>query len=169
MARYGILAWTIVLACAMAAHAGRMSNVGGAATDLENEKTIRQLYADFVTTWNKHDAAGLAKMWALDGDHLEPDGTMVKGRKAVTEHLAAQHKTVFADTVLSLTISDVWFVTDTVALVDGGYGISGIRAPDGRELPKRSGLLTAILLKENGQWWIAASRLMIPTTLPYKK
>jgi uncharacterized protein (TIGR02246 family) len=151
------------------AQAGRMSNVGGAATDLENEKVIRKLYANFVAKWNAHDTDALAKMWALDGDHLEPDGTMVKGRPAVAELLERQHETVFAHTALSLTIADVWFVSDTVALVDGGYGITGIRTPDGAEVPKRSGHLTAVLLKEQDQWWIAASRLMVPTTLPYKK
>ncbi len=169
MKRYWIAATAAVLLCAVVAQAGRMSNVGGAETDLENERIIRKLYADFVTTWNKHDAVGLAKMWALDGDALEPDGTMVKGRKAVTEHLVQQHETVFAHTELSLNIADVWFVSDTVALVDGGYGIAGIRTPDGLEVPKRSGHLTAVLLREQGQWWIAASRLMVPTTLPYKK
>jgi uncharacterized protein (TIGR02246 family) len=169
MKSYAIAAGMAVLMCAVPAGADRMSNVGGAATDLENEKVIRKLYADFTTHWNKHEVAGLAKMWSLDGDLLEPDGTSAKGRPAIADHLQQQHDTVFKQTTLSLTISDVWFISDDVALVDGGYGISGIRTREGTELPKRSGLLTAILIKEQGQWWIAASRLMVPTTLPYKK
>jgi hypothetical protein len=52
--------------------------------------------------------------------------------------------------------------------VDGGYALSGARMPDGKELPERRGHLTAVLLAEGGQWPIAASRLMIPTELPYK-
>jgi len=169
MKSYAIAAGIAVLMCALPAHADRMSNVGGAATDLENEKVIRKLYADFTASWNKHDVPALAKMWALDGDQLEPDGTSAKGRGAIADHLRQQHDTVFKDTVLSLTIADVWFISDEVALVDGGYGINGIRTREGAEVPKRSGHLTAILIKEDGQWWIAASRLMVPTTLPYKK
>lgn len=169
MKSYVIAAGMAVLMWALPAGAGRMSNVGGAATDLENEKIIRKLYAEFTVAWNKHDVATLSKMWALDGDLLEPDGTSVKGRSAIADHYQQQHDTVFKQTALALTIADVWFITDEVALVDGGYGISGIRTPEGTELPKRSGHLTAILIKEQGQWWIAASRLMVPTTLPYKK
>lgn len=169
MKSYAMVAGMAALLCALPAQAGRMSNVGGAATDLENEKIIRKLYADYTTAWNEHDVSALAKMWALDGDLLEPDGTSVKGRSAIADHYQEQHGAVFKQTVLSLTIADVWFISDNVALVDGGYGISGIRNLEGVELPKRSGHLTAILLKENGQWWIVASRLMIPTSLPYKK
>jgi uncharacterized protein (TIGR02246 family) len=169
MKRYAIVASAVVLMCAAAVQAGRMSNVGGAATDLANEKEIRGLYADFVTTWNEHEPAKLADMWALDGDHLEPDGTVAKGRKAIADLFERQHGTVFAHTVLSLDIADVWFIADGVALVDGGYGITGIRTPDGADVPKRSGHLTAVLLKEEARWWIVASRLMVPTTLPYKK
>jgi uncharacterized protein (TIGR02246 family) len=169
MKRYAIAVATVILFCASASHAGRMSNVGGASSDLENEKLVRKLFADFTTTWNKHDTVALAKMWALDGDLLEPDGEMVKGRKEITEHLKVQHDTVFKNATLSLTIADVWFVSADVVLVDGGYGVSGVKTPEGAELPKRSGHLTALLLKEEGQWWIAASRLIVPTTLPYKK
>ncbi len=169
MKSYAIAAGMAVLLCALPAHAERMSNVGGASTDLENEKVIRKLYADFAAAWNKHDVAALTKMWALDGDLLEPDGTSAKGRSAIADHLQQQHDTVFKQTTLALTIADVWFISDSVALVDGGYGISGIRTREGTELPKRSGHLTAILIKEDGTWWIAASRLMVPTTLPYKR
>ncbi|HJW74728.1 MAG TPA: hypothetical protein VJ787_03525, partial [Thermoleophilia bacterium] len=70
---------------------------------------------------------------------------------------------------LALSIVDVWFITSEVVLVDGRYVLSGARTPDGKDLPTRNGQLTAVLLKEKDRWWITASRLMIPTALPYKK
>lgn len=144
------------------------SNVGGLAGDIANEAVVRTLYDDFVAAWNRHDVDALASMWAIDGDLLEPDGAVAKGRDAVRAHFARQHATVFAKTRLVLRVADVWFLAEDVALVDGGYEIQGIRTPDGRELPARRGQLTSVLLKEQGKWWIAASRLMIPTELPYK-
>jgi uncharacterized protein (TIGR02246 family) len=168
--KYWVAACACVMLCIAAAHATeRLSNVGGAATDLENEKAIRKLYSGFEATWNRHDASALGGMWTFDGDHLEPDGTLAKGRKAVSELLKRQHDTVFKETNLSLSITDVWFLAREVALIDGGYKIDGIKTPDGTAVPARSGHLTAILLKERDQWWIAASRLMTPTALPYKK
>jgi hypothetical protein len=39
---------------------------------------------------------------------------------------------------------------------------------DGTPIPPREGLLTSVLLQEKSTWSIFASRLMIPTALPYK-
>ena len=162
------VAVSLLLAVMPAMAEDKLNNIGGVATDVENEKTIRQLYANFADAWNRHDAAALADNWTIDGDLLEPDGTLVKGRNAIVKLLMAQHTGVFKDTTLALTISDVWFVSGDVALVDGNYQVTGAQAPDGTTLPSRTGHLTAILLNENGRWSIAASRLMIPTALPYK-
>ena len=164
MATSAVLAAVLYLPAVAAAQ----SNIGGAATDVKNEKAVRAAYDKFVAAWNRHDAAAMAKMYTVDGDHLEPDGNHVDGRAAVELLFKRQHDTAFADSRLMLSIQDVWFVTQDVALVDGGYALSGARMPDGKELPERRGHLTAVLLTENGEWLIAASRLMIPTELPYK-
>jgi uncharacterized protein (TIGR02246 family) len=146
------------------------SNEGGLSSDVKNEKVVRGLYDDFAMAWNHHDAEALGNMWAIDGDHLEPDGTVAKGRDAVTKLLKRQHETVFKDSELDLTIDDVWFMADGhIALVDGGYQLTGAALPDGTPIPPRKGHLTAILLHESGKWWIVASRLMVPTALPYKR
>jgi len=144
------------------------SNIGGVRSDEVNENAIRALYVQFADAWNKHDPARLAGMWALDGDHVEPDGRHADGRDAILDLFTKQHGSVFKTTVLTLGIEDVWFVTGDVALVDGTYAISGIIAPDGSQIPPRKGNLTSVLLKEGGKWWIAASRLMIPAELPWR-
>jgi uncharacterized protein (TIGR02246 family) len=145
------------------------SNEGGIASDVANEKAIRALYTEFVKRWNAHDWRALADMWTIDGDHMEPDGAVAKGREAVADLFKRGHEGPFAHTHLQLNLADVWFIGADLALVDGGYAISGIRTPDGTELPERRGHLTSLLIKEDGKWWITASRLMIPTELPYKK
>lgn len=164
----GLLACLLVLA---SAGSGRtQSNEGGMATDLRNEKVIRQLFDEFVATWNRHDVPALANLWAIDGDHLEPDGTLAKGRATVAKMLARQHETAFKNSELHLDIDDVYFLGGgDIALVDGSYQLSGAQLPDGTKLPTRKGHLTSILLHENGRWWIVANRLMIPAPLPYKK
>ena len=144
------------------------SNIGGIASDAVSENAIRAQWDAFAVAWNKHDTAALANMWALDGDHVEPDGAHVDGRDAILDLLTKQHGSFFKTTVLSLGIEDVWFLAANVALVDGTYAISGIVAPDGTQIPPRKGNITSVLLSEGGKWWIAASRLMIPSELPYK-
>ncbi len=163
-----------VLAClfvlAPAVPGWPQSNEGGIESDRRNEKIVRQLYDEFTTVWNHHDVKALAGMWAIDGDQLEPDGTFVKGRDAIGKLLTRQHETVFKNSELHLDINDVWFLGGgDIALVDGGYQLSGAVMPDGAALPTRRGHYTSVLLHENGRWWIAASRLMIPAGLPYKR
>lgn len=142
--------------------------VASPSADVEAEKVIRALYADFVKMWNEHDAEAMGAKWALDGDHVEPDGTVAKGRHEVKELLAKQHASVFAKTTLTLEISSVWFVSANVALIDGTYAVSGIQDLEGNPIPPRAGRLSSLLIQEKDDWWIAASRLMIPTSLPYK-
>lgn len=149
-------------------HAQAFGLGGGTTADVKNEKAIREVYADFANDWNKHDVAKLAARWAIDGDHVEPDGTVAKGREAVTALLTKQHASVFKNSTLELKVNTVWIMSDTVALVDGTYELSGAVLPDGTAIPPRKGLLTSVLLLDKGNWAIAASRLMIPTSLPYK-
>ncbi|HXC50817.1 MAG TPA: SgcJ/EcaC family oxidoreductase [Candidatus Limnocylindrales bacterium] len=140
---------------------------GGTTRDVKSQDAIRKLYSEFETEWNKHDVAKMAQHWAIDGDHVEPDGTMAKGRDEVTALLTKQHASVFKNSTLKLTVKSVWIMSDTVALVDGTYELSGAVRPDGEAVPTREGKLTSVLLLDK-TWQIAASRLMIPTALPYK-
>ncbi len=141
---------------------------GGTAADVKSQQQIRDLYTEFVKAWNKHDVETMAARWAVDGDHVEPDGQVAKGRDEVTQLLKRQHDGVFKNSKLDLSVKSVWMITDKVALVDGTYELSGAVAPDGTTVPPRKGLLTSVLIQEKDTWSIAASRLMIPTSLPYK-
>lgn len=141
---------------------------GGTTADVKSEAAIRKLYAEFEGAWNRHDVPTIASRWAIDGDHVEPDGTMAKGRDQVTALLTRQHSGAFKDSTLKLKVLSVWIMSDTVALVDGSYELSGAKAPDGSAVPTRKGYLTSVLLLDKKDWAIAASRLMIPIALPYK-
>ncbi len=152
-----------------AGDAAAFGSGAGTVVDVANEKQIRKLYENFTAAWNSHEASVMGPMYTIDADHIEPDGTVAKGRLEVGELLVKQHATVFKDTQLELTVETVWFIRGDVALVDGTYSISGIRGLDGNEIPARGGHLTSVLIKEREKWGIAASRLMIPTGLPYKK
>jgi len=168
LALVGTTPLVLGLVAIVAGSAFAQSNASSIRSDQTNEKAIRALYEQFEKSWNAHDVDSLAAMWTVDGDHLEPDGTLAKGRDAVKELLAKQHASVFKNSKLSLKIEDVWFITANVALVDGSYELSGAVLPDGTKLDPRKGHLTAVILNERGEWYITASRLMIPTHLPYK-
>ncbi|MBI1813614.1 MAG: SgcJ/EcaC family oxidoreductase [Deltaproteobacteria bacterium] len=167
------LAIVVVLLCAAsfaaaAENAAPKSDVGKLKSDIKNEEAIRKVYEQFTAAWNKHDVAALTSGWAEDGDHVEPDGRVAKGRDQVIALFTKEHATIFKDSHLTLNIDSVWFITQDVALIDGTYELDGVVLPDGTKIPPRKGRLSTNLLNEQGRWWIVASRLMIPTVLPYK-
>ncbi len=141
---------------------------GGPRSDLANEQTIRKLYMDFTAAWNDHDPKKMAAFWSLDGDTVEPDGMAAKGRNEVEKHFAEEQSTAMKESTLKLTIDSVWFVTADVALVDGSYVVLNAHDPNGQQLPPRKGLVTSVVIRENGTWHVAASRSMIPIPLPWR-
>ncbi|HVN87969.1 MAG TPA: SgcJ/EcaC family oxidoreductase [Candidatus Binatia bacterium] len=153
---------------AQAAEPAPKSDIAKLKSDIVNEAAIRKLYDEFTAAWNRHDVAAMTSHWAEDGDHVEPDGQVAKGRDQVTALFTKQHASIFKDSHLELKIDTVWFITQDVALIDGTYDLSGVVLPDGTKIPDRTGRLSTNLLNEQGRWWIVASRLMIPATLPYK-
>jgi uncharacterized protein (TIGR02246 family) len=152
-----------------AAKPKEIKGVGGLSSDLENEKTIRKLYADYTGAWNRHDPKAMADFWALDGDYMEPDGRHAKGQGEVVTLFTQEQKTVFKDSKLTLTIETVWFVSGDTALVDGTYEVAGVRDLEGKDVPTRMGHLTALLMHEGGTWKVAAGRAMIPVPLTYRE
>jgi len=62
----------------------------------------------------------------------------------------------------------VWFVTADVALVDGTYVVLNAHDPNGQQLPPRKGLVSSVVIREEGTWLVAASRSMIPIPLPWR-
>lgn len=138
-------------------------------SDIENDAAIRKLYAAFQAAWNVHKVHDLVEMWVEDGDHMEPDGRVAKGHTQLEKLLTVQHMSVFQKTELTLSIDQVWFISEDVALVDGQYEITGVVDPEGKPVAPRKGKLTSVLLREHGAWKIAADRLMIPAPLPWRK
>ena len=141
---------------------------GGPRSDLANDAQIRKLYTEFAAAWNAHDAKKMATFWTLDGDTIEPDGMVAKGNAEVEKHFAEEQSTAMKDSTLKLTIDSVWFLSADVALVDGSYVVLNATDPNGQPLPPRKGLVTSVVIREDGTWHVAASRSMIPIPLPWR-
>ena len=142
---------------------------GGPRTDLQHDTEIRQLFREFVSAWNRHDAKAMAAMWTIDGDHMEPDGKHPRGRDEVGKLFEKEQATVFKNSKLSLDVNTVWFITASVALVDADYTLENVVDQEGKPVPTRKGHLTSVLLHENENWRVAASRAMIPVPLVWRE
>lgn len=148
---------------------GSVVGIDTAHRNLRAETEIRQRYAAFTEAFNRHDTKAMAAMWTRQGDHYEPDGRFAEGRDAVATLFAEEHEGAFKDAKIDLSVATVWMITPNVALVNGFYQVHGVRDPEGKEVAMRRGHLTSVLLAEDSQWWIAASRATIPVPVPWRK
>ncbi len=152
--------------CGLAA--AQQAPPGAPPSDQAREAEIRKAYAGFVDAWNRHDVPAMSAIWALDGDMLEPDGRHADKRSGVAALFEEEHTTVFKNAKMKLTIDEVWFIKDDVALTDGTYELDGVRGPQGQDLPTRKGHFSTVWLRENGKWWVTANRTMIPVQLIWR-
>jgi uncharacterized protein (TIGR02246 family) len=127
-----------------------------------NEEQITGRAMEFVNAWNEHDAKAMAMLWAEDGDFVNPFGRMAQGREEIEKLFAADHAGMMKDTTYSMTLKSVKMVTPDVAVATWDGTVSGIKTPDGTELPKLDHLVTVVTVKKDGKWWTAAARAMAP-------
>jgi uncharacterized protein (TIGR02246 family) len=133
--------------------------VSWAKTDTKaaNEAAIKKLVASWDECFERKDAHACAMFYVEDGDFTSVRGDSDHGRLAVEEH----YKKVFTTFLLNAhrkdTVRSIRFLSPTIASVDSDFEITGATAPNANEAAKsvRKGLLTWIVTKQNGQWYIA--------------
>jgi uncharacterized protein (TIGR02246 family) len=132
----------------------------------DDEAAIRRQIDQFAAAWNKADAKAVAQFFADDGDYVSSTGQKGEGRTGIEKVLSEQFAGVFKGATLKTTITAIRFLKPDVAIVNGAFEVSGMKGPDGKELPVRKGLSTNILAKQGDKWLIAALRGMVPATGP---
>lgn len=114
---------------------------------------LRQSATDFVTAYNKKDAAAVALLYTEQGEIVASDA-VTSGRKDIQ----ALYETIFSGDPrqIAIEVSDVRIVAPSVAIEEGIYHIS---PPDDENAPPRSTAYTAVMLKnDKGTWQIASCR-----------
>jgi uncharacterized protein (TIGR02246 family) len=118
------------------------------AAAAEIEKTAET----FVAAYEKGDAKAVAAFWAPDGDYADPDGRVLKGRKAIEDDFAeffAENKGL----KVRIEVASMRFPTADTAVEDG---VTSVLAPDGSP-PSRT-RYTNLLAKKDGQWVLESVR-----------
>jgi len=125
------------------------------AAPTADEQAIRKSWADYVTTWNKHDAEALAAFFTEDVDRRTTDGTASNGRAAVVDVIAHGFDVANRNAVLSTVQLDVRFLNRDVAILDARDEIRGVQGA-GASVVKTNH--TSVFVKQNGRWLTAAIR-----------
>jgi uncharacterized protein (TIGR02246 family) len=95
---------------------------GQPATD---EQTVRALAVQFETGWNTHDMNVLGSIVTEDIDFVNVAGMHWKGREEVVRKHAANHQTIFKDSIWTADAVNVQFIRPDMALVHVDSAIRG--------------------------------------------
>lgn len=115
---------------------------------------IRQVCAAFAAAWNAHDMDALASLFAPDAEFVNVVGIWWKGRAAIQAAHEATHRTLFKNSRLTLTSTDVRFPVPDFAIARSAWTLEGHVDPTGAPLPPRRGLLVFVLRSHDDAWEI---------------
>jgi len=123
------------------------------ATQADDEAAIRRLQTEQADTWNRHDAAAYARLFADDGDLVNVLGWWWQGRVQIESKLSSAFAWVFHESQLTITDTSVRFLSPTIAVAQVRWTMVGARTPPGMPEP-RIGIEMQILQKKAGRWLI---------------
>jgi uncharacterized protein (TIGR02246 family) len=116
---------------------------------------IRQVIADFLDAFNRHDAHAWAMPFAEDGDFTNVTGLYLHGRKDFEERFTGLFATRLKNAHRTATVRHIRFIAPDVAAVDAEWELVGSKASDGSENPVRKGLFNFVMTRQNGRWVFA--------------
>lgn len=127
-----------------------------------DEAAIIKAAEQFPAAWAKGDAKALAALFTADADYVSSTGLMARGRAEIEKAYMTQLSGVYKGTSLKNANTNIRFLKPDVAISNGTFEIAGVRGPDGKVAPPRSGTVTSVVVKQNGQWLITALRAIVP-------
>ncbi len=121
-----------------------------AQTAPTDDGPAKQFVAAYVKAWNAGDTAALGRMWADDGELIDPQGRTIDRKALVASRLA---KSEGARPVLSISLEKVRLLDPNVAMVDGE---SQLATPQGSVIQTTQ--FSGLLVRNDGTWRIRMIR-----------
>ena len=128
---------------------GALPRTVSAQSRPDDEQAIRQVLVDFVAAWNQHDMSLWSPLFTDDADFVVISAKHLKGRDEIISYHDALHKGPFKEHKMKAAWVDMRFLRDDVA-------VGHVKFEPGNGKTKRTALATAVLVKRNGNWLIAA-------------
>ncbi len=115
-----------------------------------DEAAIRDAVKQMETGWNTKSGAAFAKPFAEDADYVVINGRYLKSRAVIAKGHQQIFDTIYKDTTISLTVTEIRFLRPDVAVVH----VEGTRTGPGSEQGRA--MMTLTMTKEKDGWKIAA-------------
>ncbi len=125
-------------------------------TSAKDEAAIKAKIAKFAEAWNAKDAKHLATLFAEDADFVDIIGHWFKGRTEIEQAHAQALASFLSDNHITITDTQIKFLTPDVAVVHSTWETTGQKSPDGVHQIQDTGVLTAVTTCKENTWQIIA-------------
>ena len=127
---------------------------------LKNVQAVNKVLADFIDAWNKHDAKAFASIFSEDVDFINVAGKSAQGRNEIEKHHEPGFKTKWKESFQKFTKHKIRFIRPDVASVNAWWELTGIKGPEGQDMPPRKGILSFIMTRTGEVWLITVMHNM---------
>jgi uncharacterized protein (TIGR02246 family) len=128
----------------------------------DDAAAIRRQLERYTTAWNKGDAKALASLYDVEGAITSASGHTVQGRDALEKGFAEGFAGSSKGSRMTAIVGTIRFLKPDIAVVEGVWELSGLRGPNGKEMPPVKGLSLAVYVNKSRQWLLAAGQTMLP-------
>jgi uncharacterized protein (TIGR02246 family) len=153
--------WTLMLVTGVA-----FAVPGALPADQADETAIRKRVQEYVDAWNRGDAKAAAAVYAADGTHTYVLGFTHRGREAIEKGLGELLAGPWKGTRIALKTNALRFLKPDIAVEDETFTVTGLKSPEGTELPAVEGPCLVVHQKHAGEWSAAAVQCGIPPEGP---
>jgi uncharacterized protein (TIGR02246 family) len=129
-----------------------------AKSNAADEAAIKQLVGNWSAGFNNKDAHACAMLFTENGEFTSVRGDSDHGRPDVEKHYQKVFSTFLKNAHRTDTVRSVQFLSPKIASVDTEFEMVGANAPNSTDTtarPPRKGLLTWIVTKQDGRWYIS--------------
>jgi uncharacterized protein (TIGR02246 family) len=127
----------------------------------DHEQNIEHNHRE-TAAWNAGDAKAMAMLYTTDATWINTNGAASRGRDAIKKLFTGWFAGEFIRATLVLTEKGIQFVKADAVVVDGTWTISGMRAPDGKEIPPIKCFYMGKYVMQDGKWLVAALQSLMP-------
>jgi uncharacterized protein (TIGR02246 family) len=128
----------------------------------DDEKAVTMVASQWADAWNAGDMKAVGALYAEASDYVNFFGQSVTGREQIEASFTEIHATVYKGSKISIETTAVRFVKPDVVISDTAWEMTGLPKVEGPTVPSK-GLSTAVMVKQDGQWKIAAHRTQVPS------
>jgi uncharacterized protein (TIGR02246 family) len=141
-----------------------------AGSHAADEDAIKALGSRFEAAWSAGDAQARASVWAKDGTLVSPFGVSAKGTEEIKKVFEQENQTIAKGTVHKFSNYSFRFLTGgKYAFADADITITGIKSPEGKDMPPAKGHVGFLCVKGKGSWHYLDARPAIFPPAPDKK